>query len=179
MSLSANSINQMLEKYIKSSAGKQAVKQYKKDVFNGKKGTGTSSGIQSRNSMIQMGEKMKDILWVQIANAIPSFSRDGIILSEPEETATGDYKISVSFDEEAIHRESLYPIKYPEGVDNIVMLFTKGYDHVSGRTYGQWNGYTTWNKTSRESNDFLAQAVEVFNNYSPIGVKAELDETYK
>jgi len=178
MSLSANSINQMLEKYIKSSAGKQAVKQYKKDVFNGKKGTGTSSGIQSRNSMIQMGEKMKDILWVQIANAIPSFSRDGIILSEPEETATGDYKISVSFSEEAIHRESLYQAGYPNGVDNIVMLFTKGYT-AGNQVWGSWHGNTIGSLTHRESNDFLAQAVEVFNNYSPVGVKAELDEIYK
>lgn len=175
--ISEKYIEGLLNSYIKSSEGQKVVKQYRKDVFDGKIHA-EDSGILSKEEMIAMGKKMVDILYSEISGAIPSFSKDAIILSEPKPSADGEYKISINIQPDALHRDSLWQDGYPNGVDDIVLLFTTGYQ-ARGYVYGEWHGVPYRSKISRESNNFLMRAVDSFNSAATGKSKAELGDKYK
>ena len=165
-------INQMLEDYINSPAGKKAIKQYLASKPDDDK-----SDIKE---MKKIGEDMKDILYEQISQVIKSFKKTDIIVGTPVWNGNA-YELPIQFNEEALHRDSLNPEEYPEGVSDIVRLFVYGYT-AKGSVRGVWKGHgdeEIWSVSHREPNDFMDSAVKVFNLKYKNTAKAVLDDKYK
>ena len=120
---------------------------------------------------------MKRMLYTQVSEVIPSVSLDDIVVSEPIQMSDGMWKIYVGFNEEAMHRDSLWQNEYPEGVNNIAVLFSNGYK-ASNNVYGMWHGNTTVSRLQRSPNDFMGKAVAEFNMGAPIGVTANYSSRY-
>lgn len=130
------------------------------------------------------GNEMKSILYNHIFPLIRSISRGDIIVGEPYQVSKEQWCIDISFAENSLERSSLYPEKYPNGVANIILLFSKGYT-ASNSVRGKWvtkygnHGYVR-SKEHRDGNDFLNNAVDEFNaKYGKEIGKAILREKYK
>jgi len=165
----------LVREYAKSPEGKQAIKE-KYGVDYDEKFT--------KARMRSCGNKMKKILYKHIHAEIKSVSLDDIIVNEPSQGEDGLFEIKLSFREGSLHRDSLYPDAYPEGLSNIVLLFTKGYN-ASRSVHGDWtyNGKTVasdiWGKRRRVKSTFLDDAVAEFNSTANGVATASLDGIYK
>lgn len=174
-------INKLIEEYAKSPAGKAEIKRK----------TGITYTDKSPTSMLKAyGEQMKYILYNHVSALIKSITLDDIIVQNPYMDSDGLWRLEISFREGSLHRDSLDDNDYPEGLNNIVLLFAKGY-HARDYVYGLWN--TTGNPTShwvywrdvrsrkdRDGSDFLIQAVNEFNSGAGKGIaRAELLGAYK
>lgn len=177
MSYSASSFTKMCENYIKTPEGQKLVAHRKDDIISGK-ASAVGSGIVTLETMKLMGQKMKDILYGEIVNVIPSFDIGAIEISEPQKQSDGNYGISITIASNALHRDSLWQDGYPNGVDNIVLLFEKGWS-ASNSVYGKWHGKNISSRVYNPPNDFMQRAVDAFNSYAVKGAKAELGDTYK
>lgn len=73
--------------------------------------------------------------------------------------------IEVNFNTETLHYPSLNPTKFPNGVDNILLLMTKGWNYYGKKRppWGMWHGRYTCGWTRRTPNDFLEQIIEWYN----------------
>ena len=130
----------------------------------------------------EYGRKMQRILFEKINPIIKSIQLTDIIVGEPTVDTDGYMRLYISFKDGSLHRDSLVPNRYPEGINNIVLLFTKGY-HAQGSVHGTWHkpsgDIETWSRRSREPNDFLNRAVADFNNIAKGIAMAKLDDKYK
>lgn len=150
-----------------------------------KKQTGIDYVDRSPSQQFKVyGEQMRQILFAHINPIIKSITLNDIIVGTPYKGEDGKYRVDISFREDALHRESLNPGRFPDGVHNIVLLFTKGY-HAGNYVYGEWKnssrpGDTIRSKISRPANDFLSRAVAEFNSKNgKRSIVAMLDEKYK
>lgn len=161
--LSESYIMKLVEKYAKSPAGKAEIK----------KQTGITYTEKNPSAeLIPYGEQMKMVLYKYIHELIRSITPDDIIVEKPYQDVDGLWKLKLSFREGALHRDSLYEDEY-DGVNNIVLLFAKGY-HARDYAYGHWwLPNQTWygagdfvnvrSRKDRDGNDFLIRAVSEFN----------------
>lgn len=169
-------INKLIEDYAKSPAGKAAIK----------KQTGITYVDKDPSAMLmEYGERMKQILYYHVNALIKSVVPDDIIVERPYQDSDGLWKLKLSFREGSLRRDSLDLDDYPEGLNNIVLLFAKGYnarDYVYGRWMTQYGTHgDVRSRKSREGNDFLIQAVNEFNHNGDgkVIARAELLGDYK
>ena len=177
--LSEEYILTLIEKYSKTAVGKAEIAKRKKGKFDARVAT-EGAKKQSLKQMSQIGNDMRDILFRKISKVIKSFKIEDIIVGAPE-PQEDKYSISISFNEDALRRESLDPDRYPEGVSNIVKLFINGYD-ARGAVYGVWKGHgdeEIWSLRHRDPNDFMEKAVEEFNSKYTDVARAETTNEYK
>ena len=176
--LSDTQILEYIKKFSQTSHGKQEIQKVYKGKFVPKYTTDGAKPMTIKQ-MKQIGEEMKKILFYEISKLIESFKYDDIIVSKP--TFIGDsYMINISFDEQALKRESLDPSTY-QGVDNIVKLFVHGYD-AGGSVRGVWKGHGSdviWSLRKREPDDFMDDATNIFNKQYKGIAHAELLKEYK
>lgn len=131
------------------------------------------------------GREMKEILFKHISGVIKSFKEEDIIVGEPK-IIDGNWQLNISFNKEALRRDSLYLEGYPEGLEDIVLLMSRGY-HAKDYVYGYYNtraqhGYSWVNarsKKDRDPNPFLKNAIDEFNSKENDGAVAELLGEYK
>lgn len=169
-------INKLIENYAKSPAGKSEIK----------KKTGITYVDKDPSAMLmKYGERMRQILYSHINTLIKSVVLDDIIVEKPYQDDDGLWKLNLSFREGSLRRDSLDLDNYPEGLNNIVLLFAKGYN-ARNHVYGWWmTKHGTYgnvkSRKSREGNDFLIQAIKEFNDGGDgkIIAKAELLGDYK
>lgn len=137
------------------------------------------------SEMIDYGREMKRILFEHIQDKIKSFEQDDIIIGKPIKQKD-NYCLTISFREESLHRDSLI---YPRssGVENIVLLFTKGY-HARRTVRGPWKKFRSnasdstvvvRSKKDREPDNFLQMAVKEFNEENEGIATAKLTDKYK
>lgn len=109
-----------------------------------------------------------------LTNAINSsgLSQNAIALLEnidcgkPYKLSDGTYCIYVSFKED-MHRESLAPGRFPNGIDDIAELLNDGVDHRMKAVRGEWHGYETWSRTVIPGTHFMEQAkADFMGNYA-------------
>ena len=148
----------------------------------------------NQDRMKNLAQEMAAQLWRGVSARIHSMEPEDIIVGDIEETNDG-FKIAISFDKEALHRNSMAHDgfntleKYEDGIDNIVLLFTRGYKARS-RVYGIWDTYKKgkwlhWHEgidTSRQERDpdpFLQEIVDDFNSKHKKEVHAVLNTNYK
>lgn len=156
---------QLLREYLKTPEGKKTL-------------TANGSGIRlSIKEMQRYGEKMADILYRHIVAVIPSFQRTDIIVGKLKQEK--EYILQISFDEESLKRDSLYPKKY-EGLEDIVLAFSAGW-HAENYVYGVWEGHgenRIRSRKKRKANPYLKKAVAEFNAVAPKNIRAELNSEY-
>ncbi len=177
--LSEEYILSLIEKYSKTPAGKAEIAKHKKGKFDARVATEGAEELSVRQ-MKQIGNDMRDILFNKISKVIKSFRIENIIVEKPV-VKDNQYEIKISFDENALQRDSLDSDKYPEGVSNIIKLFINGYE-ARGAVYGVWKGHgdeEIWSLRHRDPNDFMEKAVAEFNSKYVNVARAELADEYK
>lgn len=155
--ISADYINELVKRYAASSEGRKAIKE--------KTGINYSPNLDEQ-SLSKYGARMRQILFEAINPIIKSITLDDVVVGKTKTDKEGNTTIEISFREGSLHRESLAPGRFPEGLRNIVLLFSKGY-RAQGSVHGVWHkpggDVETWSRRSREPNDFLKRAVDIFN----------------
>jgi len=177
--ISEEYIMKRVREYAKTPEGKAAIKE-KWGVDYEPDGT-----RRAQKRMRDLGEKCKRILFKHISRLIKSITLDDIIVGEPTKDKNG-YIISISFKASALHRDSLYEDGYPEGLDNIVLLFAHGFT-ARDYAYGlwlrpSWDGgryVSARSVKSRAPDNFLNDAVEEFNKTAVGFAVARLEGEYK
>lgn len=177
------SLDSELSKWFNSPAGKKKVAEARKQAQREGRTFGRTVSAYGDYGVYDAKEfayKMQDL----ILQYMPASLRDGVEFYPPAvwTDEDGQTRAAVTFKEESLHRESLDPTMYPLGVDNIVMLFTKGWDTGGKQVWGEWHGYPhTKSKTHSNPNPFMQQAVDEFNRLyrDTENVYAFLDYQYK
>lgn len=84
--------------------------------------------------------------------------------AHPNEIITKVY-VEVNFNTETLRYPSLNPSRFPNGVDNIILLITKGWNYAGKKRppYGEWRGKYIYGWTWRNPNDFLETIIEEYN----------------
>jgi len=173
--ISEEKIMELVKKYASSKKGKEAIKKkYGVDY------------VDDPKELMVYGEQMRNIVFQHISPIIRSITISDIVVGQPVLNESGQYELKLSFKEGALHRDSLYEEGYPEGLNNIVLLFAHGY-HASSYVYGAWASSSKdstkriRSRISREPNNFLQAAVAEFNSSPSIkGVAvATLENEYK
>lgn len=120
-------------------------------------------------------EGLKYFLPVQLQDSI------GIEHSAPRRTPKGGYQVDITLTN--VWRPSLDPDSFPEGVENIVLLFDKGYDTGGKKVRGIWEGHTDkeiWSLAHRDGQHFMQDFVDTFNIvYKEQGVTLKLSPEYR
>jgi len=166
----------LLKQFAASPEGKAEIKkQYRKEYDGG--------GGQAVER-IMVAREAKQILHTFIKKHIPSIKLEDLVLSNPVMDEKGRTVLKISFRSGALRRESLDPDRYPEGIEDIVLHFTHGWN-AKARIGGIWKhpdgkrGRKVWSRQTRKPGDFLKRAVNEFNRKHYCGYAyAELDEKY-
>lgn len=173
--ITENAVMRLVREYAKSEAGKAAIK----------KQYGVEYADKIDKSRLRMyGQMMKQILFRYVVDVIHSIRESDIVVEEPKLGEKGLYTLNISFKEGSLHRESLYDEGYPDGIENIVLLFTRGY-HAKRYAYGVWayrdfgSMYPVRSRKDREPNDFMKRAVEEFNKIAKGSAVAALNSIYE
>ena len=191
--LSKAALEAVIEKVSRTREGKAAISSAigkKNAKFVARFYDGSSKAKADRDKMNLKAEEMKEILFRHLTadtqtdgrRGLADFPKDAIIIGKPVAIGnTGDYRIDISFDADSLRRQSLSPDAYPEGITDIISLFVHGYN-AKGSVVGSWHGEdNVWSLRHRDSNDFMARAVEEFNgnNNGDGFVQAILMDKYK
>ena len=165
-------IMRQLEKWASTKEGKAAIK----------KKYGVDYDDKSHKALKKYAQMMKEIFYNHTHAVIKSITMDDIIISDFIFNEEGKLTIKISFKEGSLQRESLRPDLYPEGLENIVLLFAHGYDANGIR--GQWKNSKSYpahinSLRHREPNDFLQDAVDEFNSKGGNIAKAVLEAKYR
>ena len=177
--LSEQQILSLVKQYAKTATGKQEIAKRIKGKFDPRVTT-AAAHRRSIQQMTQIGDDMKEILFKKISKVIRSIKKDDIIVGKPVRQGA-QYTLSISFNEDALRRDSLNPELYPDGVTNIVKLFINGYD-ARGAVYGVWKGHgdkEIWSLRHRDPGDFMEKAVAEFNTKYAGTATAETSAAYK
>ncbi len=171
--ISKEYINELIKQWANTPQGKALIKKK-----TGKDYDGTLDIARVK----KYGEEMRELLFNEINPLIKSIELTDIVVGDPQVGEDGLYRIEISFREGSLHRESLVPWKHPDGLRNIVLLFTQGY-HTEKSIHGVWHkpsgDVVTWNRKNREPNDFLDRAVDAFNKKATGIAVAKLEGVYK
>ena len=191
--LSQAELEAVIEKVSRTREGKAAIRSAigkKNAKFVARFDDGSSKVKADRDKMNLKAEEMKEVLFRHLTadtqtdgrRGLADFPKDAIIIGKPVAIGnTGDYRIDISFDADSLRRQSLSPDAYPEGIRDIISLFVHGYN-AKGSVVGSWHGEdNVWSLRHRDSNDFMARAVEEFNgnNNGDGFVQAILMDKYK
>jgi hypothetical protein len=173
--LSESAVINSLQRYLKTSAEKGAIKEYQ------------SRMVESRATELAL--ELIRMVQSRLPHSISEVG-DALFYSELTPKAGGGGEIAIYFDPEALRRDSLQSEKY-DGIDNIVAMFNNGY-RADGYVYGPWRGHSptegitedyawVWSKKEREALHFMQDAIEEFNSKykDKYGATAVLGDNYK
>lgn len=185
MALSADFINQLLERFVQTSSGQATMKDHL--AKHGASGVNISK-------VNEWAQDMVEILGECIRVVIPSFDMSAIHALPAVSDRKGNLKVKIVIDNDALWRDSLSPKPAATdtsgwrnyatrngrlGTDNIVLQFAKGWDTGAKTVSGEWHGRFVESRAFRAPSDFLLSAVSEFNRDAPKGVEAKLEEKYR
>lgn len=167
------SLEDQLAKWAKSSAGKAKIKEVQKQILkNGGRGRGCAQ------TPAFCAEEFINILRQEIALAGFEYGEYLYWTDIGYNNASDCYEIHVNFKDYAVERPSLYPKKYPDGVDNIAALMNAGY-HAKDYVYGTMaDGRRGRSLKDRRGEFFMQSAVERFNALYGLNAIAEYGDQY-
>lgn len=156
-------IEQKLKEFKKTARFKELVAEKMKTDPN----LGSSSkGHSAKDIAMNFGNHMREILQNEIVSIKSSVTDesflDHIIISEEFISGTG-WVVNISFDDKYMHRESLYPEAYPDGVE-LDEIFNEGYPKIRADIWGKWHGEYTYGLDHRKALYFIQRSVEKFNS---------------
>lgn len=133
----------------------------------------TGHKIPTLRMMKDIANKFIDIL----SDVVGSYPSGSLYYTMPESIARYLYNARIMGPEKRgntfvfkidipgnLHRESLYPAGYPDGVDNIVRLFDEGYTAKHMAFKKMPNGMTKYSLTHRNALNFMQSAADAFNS---------------
>ena len=164
---------ELVKQYAATPQGKKQIKNVYGIDYDPNKDRGISQA-----DILAYAERMRMILWQHINKHIKSVSLDDILVETPIEDSTGITLVSLSFRPGSMFRASLAPRKYPDGVPNIVLHFTRGWS-ARGGLRGEWHGEKVWSRRSRSGSSFMQDAVAEFNAVAKGVATAEISSAYK
>lgn len=152
-----NTINNELRNFLKTDAGKRLANSQSKT------GKSTVSYFKYAN---YLGTRMSALLREEMVNIKSKTTGEAflghIVIDEPIFIKNVGWELNISFNHPLLHRQSLYPDKYPNGVD-LAYLFNNGYS-ASKYLYGiDRHGHNVVSSISREANNFIERSVMRFN----------------
>lgn len=117
----------------------------------------------------EAGETLKSVLQKEISSN-PNLSTEAstsigdISTSAPTKIGKDTYRIGVFFSGD-LHRPSLAPTQYPDGIENIAALLNNGYE-ARNFVYGTWNGHggKIRSRKSRPGAHFVQNAARIFES---------------
>lgn len=190
------SIQQKLEAYAKSPAGKKAIRDVIHDIIIGSKQS-IDGGIVTLQGMDDLAFEFKSMIndeaaIVSLPDSVFS-DLDSLWYQDPHEREDGKYEVVFTFDGD-VSRPSLMSIfgkrnepktvgRTGDGIENIVYLFETGYPVSSEGTprhvYGTWDGHEDLgvirSRNVMAGLHFIQSAVDKFNaKYSKNGATAIL-----
>ncbi len=168
--ISERAIMELVQKYAVSPAGRKKIREK----------TGWVYSEHPERDLIAYGEKMKIVLLKHIVPLIHSITADDIIV-QPPQMINGVWGIKLAFRKGSLRRKSLIYDELSRGINNIVLLFAKGY-HASMQVEGMWNVGSAENpnyihvksRQDRPANSFLLDAVKEFNATEGGGIATAL-----
>lgn len=196
-----SSIMKKVEAYGRTANGKLKMKEcIEKYSADGVGKTAAGDKIMTEVDMHTAAAKMVHVLQTTAQSyALPASIMkhfDNLECSEIYKMPDGSSTIYIYFGGD-LHRDSLYPDGYEDGVSNIVALLNNGY-HAKNYVYGDWDGHSPTGESrfdnrsidtsayirsrkDREGLQFIQQAVRDFNgNYgSDYNVTAVAGEDYE
>lgn len=134
---------------------------------------GHGSDAVSPEAALKKADELRRVLYKYIREVIDSFEEDDIEIGTPRPDENGNYIVELRFRPERVWRPSLTG---EGGVDNIVLLFSKGYD-AGAQVYGEWHGSRIGSRTHLEGDDFLLRAIDEYERDNPM-IQVTLDEKY-
>lgn len=175
------SIEQQLAAFAKTKRFQQLCDEAKKECA--KTGRQFGSGGLTSGNALAVAESMREILRGEVQNIRNVHGEaflDYILVGDPVLNSDGSYTVHVGFDRDKMHRDSVSTDpKWADGIENIALLFTTGYDaewQISGKDrHGNW----IKTLTHRDGDDFMQRAVDYFNEVLAGQAVAFLDEQYQ
>ena len=149
--------------------------------------------ISNSNAVLSLQEmsKLAKELFNEICDCMPepikkSLERNNGItnvkISAPHKKGKTQYEVNITIPQEYLKRNSLYKEKYPNGVDNIINLFDKGYT-ARKQVYGYWEttGIRVVSRQIRKPMGFMNTAIQNFNDKygTQYNCRAILGDRYK
>lgn len=164
--------------------------------FGSRKGGASGIGANDAEARKYVDEILEFIRQTIVAK-FPNMPADLFRVYGPFQTNSGFYEYRIFFEPAAVHRESLYHEGYPDGLENIIALYSHGsspaknpvwnraafeWDYNRKRQYGEYrmgrhifiqNGWWI------DPEPFLTSAIAVLNNmYASKNIKVKLDPKY-
>lgn len=159
----------------------------------GKSAVGVSDEAEARLHIDTILNKIH----AAILTVLPHMPREMFEVYKLPVTANGEYHFVIYFKAEAVHRESLYREGYPDGLENIVALYSHGseptkkavwnrgaseWDYGTKRQhveYRQGRHYFIAAGWYKEPDPFLIDAVAAINaQMNKNGIRVKLDAKY-
>ena len=158
-----------LKKYLNQPAIKKQMKAHYKTT-----GGGAADIAQVEFYAQQAIRTIIDSLPIPLRAGPHAIDYNDMTYAMPAMNEDGDYTVELRWNPIAVHRESLYEEGYPEGIENIVALFSTGTKVSRHAVFGYWSGgrslyasaFTTYipENTFRDPDPFISNAVSAFNN---------------
>lgn len=175
------SIDSALKKWLSSPAGKEKLREVQATSLKSGKSFGhTPNGVPVS---IALAKKYAEDMINEVISMLPSslkYSENPITRSSFLEPVvipdTDGFAVKISFNPSAVHRDSLVPEVWNDGIPNIVVHLSNGWS-ARGAVYGEWHGKDTWSRAEYGGDLFMSEAVDSFNRTHPLAV-AELGSEY-
>lgn len=114
-----------------------------------------------------------------ITTVLPHMPRDMFQIINAGVTASGEYRFVIFFKPEMVHRESLYRAGYPDGLGNIVALYSHGSEPIKNPVWNNERHIFIPSGWHKEPDPFLTNAVSAINaQMNKDGVRVILDAKY-
>lgn len=173
-------------------ARKAAVKSGKK-FGNGGSGGVVGDDVEARKYV----DAILNEVYITLSTKFPSMPQNMFRIYGPFETAGGFYEYRIFFDPNVIHRPSLYHEGYPEGLENVIALYSHGseptkkpvwnnaaleWDYRLKRQHGEYaagDHYFIKAGWFVRPDDFLRSCIDAINvTYADKNIKVILDAKY-
>ena len=160
MASASDAINAKLEAWSKTKAGQKVL------AAAGKKALlGAIRNGEKPKDADKLADEMKTVLLAHLPDSLKTLTMSDF--EEPEFKIIDEEAVMIiRFLSESVHRPSLDPEKYPNGIADIVVHLDHGWDakHVTG---GLWHGEYYLSRQHAGRRDFLQDAVDEFNRAHP------------
>lgn len=183
---------QSIEQFLSKKTQQQKIRQHYAAIA--RRG-GTGGVAVAQQEALQYAEEAKRFIIASLPESLKSGSARPITESDLEVgpveiTETGDFRVKMWWNPDAVRRKSLYEDS-EDGIDDIVRLFSNGY-HARAYVYGWWDGHKgsygpfmfenfTWarSRIARDPLPFLEAAVAAYNSaYKKDKVKLSIADGY-
>ena len=129
--------------------------------------SGTGGVAQYKSEALNYAKMARDAIVAalpsEIANGVHRIMPSDLLLSEVRVDQNGDFVIMLSWNPNAIHRDSLYSKGYPAGLDDIVALYSTGFV-ARNRVYGAGkNQKRVMSRVIRPPDYFIKRVIQQFN----------------